>query len=275
MDRLLIFDLKGSIAHFRKFYTSSSSLSYSFPPRTTIVGLIAGLIGREKDSYYEEFGCDNCKIAVSIRKQIRKIMQTVNYIRTKKGSRTEKGEGGDGFDSSSNVIKHFLTKPILKYPTPLELIIPLRLTDEIVYRIYFYHQNNAVIDELSLMVKDGKTKYPLYLGLSEFLANAGFVTDVKKQDIKEYKSEEAIEIVSVCNVEHIRRLEFNDAIGTLQYIEEKMPLEFGSGRNIKRTANFVHEKNQRTIKAQLSIPSIEVTYTDKGQTLKENLTFME
>ena len=266
IDRLLIFDLQGRFAHFRKFYTSSSSLSYSFPPRTTIAGLIAGLLGREKDTYYEEFGDENCKIALSIRKPIRKIMQTVNYIRTKEG---------DGYSTAKGVIKRFIEKQINKYPTPLEVVIPLEFADEIIFRIYFYHQNNDLIDELSLMVKNGKTKYPLYLGLSEFLANAEFIADVKEHNIGEYKSEEVIEVASVCNVEHISEFEFTNDMGTLQYIEEKMPLEFGPEREIRRTANFIHEKNQRAIKARLNIPYIQVTYTDKGQNLKENLTFME
>lgn len=267
LNRLLIFDLKGKMAHFRKFYTSSSSLSYSFPPRTTITGLIAGMLGKERDSYYETFAINNCKVALSIRKPLRKIMQTVNYIRTKKE---------DGYTTSRKVIEHFIERQISKYPTPLELIVPQKLNDEIVYRIYFcYEGNDRIMDELYLMLKNGKTKYPIFLGLSEFVAKAKFIADVSSQNIKEYKPEGAVEIVSVCNSQHISELEFDDGVGALQYIDEKMPLEFGPDRNIKRTASFIHEKNQKAIKARLNIPYIQVIYTDKGQLIKENLTFME
>ena len=267
-DRLLIFDLKGNLAHFRKFYTSSSSLSYSFPPRTTLIGLIAGIIGRERDSYYEEFDIAHCKVALSIRKSIRKIMQTVNYIRTKEG---------DGFTTAQGVIKRFIERQINKYPTPIELVVPARITDEIVYRIYFYHSNNKIMDELVLMLKEGKTNYPVYFGLSEFLANTEFIADIPMQNIKEYKTEEVIDIVSICNSEHITEFDFDniDTNESLQYIEEKMPLEFAAGREIKRTANFIHEKNQKTIKVRLKTSYIEVLYTDKGQSLTENITFME
>ena len=49
---LLVFDISGKFAHFRKYYTNSSSLTYLVPPRTSIYGLIAGILGLERDSYY-------------------------------------------------------------------------------------------------------------------------------------------------------------------------------------------------------------------------------
>jgi len=268
VNRLLIFDLKGSIAHFRKFYTSSSSLSYSFPPRTTIIGLIASILGREKDSYYEEFNIENCKVTLSIRQPIRKIMQTVNYIRTKEE---------DGFSSARGVINSFIKRQINKYPTVIELIIPLRLTGEIIYRIYFHHQNDSLMNDLCLLLKNKKTVFPLFLGLSEFLAHAKLVADVSSHNIKEYRVEQTVEVVSVCNFKNIASLEFNtsDPDEMFQYIEEKMPLEFSAGREIKSTASFIHEKNQKPIRARLNIPSIEVTYSDEKETINEKIIFME
>lgn len=268
MNRLLIFDLKGNIAHFRKFYTSSSSLSYSFPPRTTITGLIAGMLGRARDSYYEEFDTNNCKVAISIRNPIRKVMQTVNYIRTKKE---------DGFTTAKGVIKGFIEKQTNKYPTPIELVVPSRFNDEISYRVYLYHGRPAVMDELYLKLKNGKTIYPMFLGLSEFLAKAEFIADVSLQEIKVYETEKAVDIVSVCNTEYIAELEFDtqDTTGAFQYIDERMPLEFAMGREIKKTANFIHEKNQKAIRAKLKIPYTEVNYTDRGCIKKEIVTFME
>lgn len=62
--KIIIFELWGKFAHFRKFYTNSSSLSYSVPPRTTIEGIIAAILGYERDSYYEKFNPDNLYVAV-------------------------------------------------------------------------------------------------------------------------------------------------------------------------------------------------------------------
>jgi len=35
----LVFDVKGDLGHFRKFYTTSSPLTFSFPPPPTVRGI--------------------------------------------------------------------------------------------------------------------------------------------------------------------------------------------------------------------------------------------
>ncbi|MBC7076121.1 MAG: CRISPR-associated protein Cas5, partial [Syntrophomonadaceae bacterium] len=75
--KVLIFDIKGRFAHFRKIYTNSSSLSYTLPPRTTVMGMIAAILGRERDTYYEEFNSQNMDIAVQKINPTRKIMQSL------------------------------------------------------------------------------------------------------------------------------------------------------------------------------------------------------
>ena len=266
VNRLLIFDLKGSLAHFRKFYTSSSSLSYSFPPRTTLIGIVAAVLGKERDSYYEELDCSACKTGLSIRSPIRKIMQTVNYIRTKEE---------DGFTKTQGVIKSFIRKQINKYPTPIELVAPSKPNDKIAYRVYFYHSNGETMDGVCSMLQNNKSYYPVFLGISEFIANIEFVADVPSKNIIKHKTEDTADIITVCNSEYVTEFEFEQSGESLQYIEEKMPLEFASGRVIKRTASFIHEKNQKSIKARLNIPYLEVSYTYKEQSLKENITFMD
>ena len=191
IDRLLIFDIKGPIAHFRKFYTNSSSLSYSFPPRTTITGLIAGILGREKDTYYEEFSSEKCKVAVSIRKPVRKIMQTVNYIQTKKS------EGGiKAVNLSAGHTQ-----------VPLEIVLPLE-TDDLIYRIYFYHRENTLY-ELKEALEKERFVYPLYLGISEFIAEVKFVDFIEGEKISlSTNSEYPIEVVTVVNIDYIQKGNF-------------------------------------------------------------------
>jgi CRISPR-associated protein Cas5h len=76
---IIIFEISGKFAHFRKFYTNSSSLSYSVPSRTTVEGIIAAILGLERDTYYEKLSLDNCKIAIEKVNKTRKINQSLNY----------------------------------------------------------------------------------------------------------------------------------------------------------------------------------------------------
>ena len=77
---VIAFDIKGKMAHFRKYYSNSSCLSYFIPPRTTIIGIIAGLLGRPRDEYYEEFSLEQCNIGIAVLSSLKKIIYKVNYL---------------------------------------------------------------------------------------------------------------------------------------------------------------------------------------------------
>jgi CRISPR-associated protein Cas5h len=161
-EKLLIFDLKGPMAHFRKYYTNSSSLSYLFPPRTVATGLIAGILGLPSeryakemgDIYYEKFDETKCFVAISIRSKIRRIMQTVNYIRTKSISEVGGSAGGTQI--------------------PLEILLPEKGYD-ITYRIYFYHIDEKVYDNLKDRLEEQRFVFPPYMGITEFLASIDYI----------------------------------------------------------------------------------------------------
>jgi CRISPR-associated protein Cas5h len=148
---ILVFDLKGPLAHFRKFYTNSSSLTYISPPRTVIAGLIAGILGRERDTFFEELDTVHCGIGLSLRTGVRKIMQTVNYIRT---------TDNDGYSSFAGIVRHAVSRKISGYPTPLELVLPVKPHRELTYRIYFSHHDEKVFDELRQRIVNNQYVYP-------------------------------------------------------------------------------------------------------------------
>ena len=266
VDKLLIFDMRGQMAHFRKFYTNSSSLSYSFPPRTTITGLIAGMLGIERDQYYEEFGSEKCKIAISVRTPMRKIMQTVNYVQTKK----DKG----GIKAVNLSAGHT--------QIPLEIVLPLKDSEMLNYRIYFYH-TEGIFNEFKKILETGKFVYPPYLGISEFIAEVeivDFIEKNKKNEIEKFSdSLTPIEIVTAVNTDQIHEggLVFEQKSGeSLQYVKERMPLEFDSERNIKRGASFIYEKNHNRVRLKIKGNYYRISYQDpeRGKTT-ENIVFME
>ena len=64
MDSVLVFDVWGEYGHFRKYYTTTSPLTFAMPPRTALSGLIAGIIGLDKTEYLKYFSKQNAQIAV-------------------------------------------------------------------------------------------------------------------------------------------------------------------------------------------------------------------
>ena len=258
-DKLLIFDIKGPAAHFRKFYTNSSSLSYTFPPRTTVTGLIAGMLGKERDSYYKEFSSERCRVAISVRTPVRKIMQTVNYIRTKSLGELNLSAG---------------------HPqVALAIVLPLQNSEKINYRIYFYHTGKTMY-EIKEILKSGKFVYPPYLGISEFLGEANFIDFIEGKQISRFlDSATPAEIATVVNVAQIskRGLVFEPDSGKiLQYVKERMPLEFNLVRKLKKASSFIYEKNQNKAKLKIKGNYHKISYQDPVEgVITENIVFME
>ena len=79
-SKVVVFDIKSKLAHFRKINSNSSSLTYIVPPRTTILGIIAGILGRERDSYYTDKDFEEMKIGVEPICPHRVMTQTINYL---------------------------------------------------------------------------------------------------------------------------------------------------------------------------------------------------
>ena len=81
--KILTFRLQGKMAHFRRYYSNSSALTYTIPPRTTVIGIVAGLLGYPRDSYYDFFSLDHCRIALTIGSRLKKQMQKMNLLMIK------------------------------------------------------------------------------------------------------------------------------------------------------------------------------------------------
>jgi CRISPR-associated protein Cas5h len=256
MDKILVFDLEGTIAHFRKFYTNSSSLSYAFPPRTVITGLIAGILGYERDTYYDIFSSENCSIALSIRNPVRKLMQTVNYMRTK-DIKEITGSGGHT-------------------QIPIEFVLPQIGQNSLKYRVYFLHKKEEIIENLKEKLKKGSFEYPPYLGLTECPAKVSLI-DGEGEISLIMDLHNPIEIMTVVPIIKIESINFQE--GHRYMKEEKLPVEFDNNRKIKKVSSYIYEQNCKFIKAIIKNDDFKseifhVKYKEKEKDIDEFGIFM-
>lgn len=243
--KLLIFDLVGKMAHFRKIDMNSSSMSYSFPPRTTISGLLAGIIGLERDSYYEVFSTDQCQIAVSVRSPIRKIIQTINYmlINTPNDLNNSKGHT----------------------QIPVEFILPEGGITNLRYRIYFTHKDQEIYQMIKKRIKTNRFVYPPYLGLSELLGQIEWVAEVEGKWIE---SEDPTQIHTIARIKQLKERTLQIS-GETQFYKEYMTRELTNDRTIQEADYYLYEKNQRLISVP-DVPFVQIQY----QNVFENLMFL-
>lgn len=169
----LVFKLQGKMAHFRKYFSNSTALSYHVPPVTTVKGILAGLLGRERDSYYEEFSNKQCKIAVGVDCPLKKITQTVNLLKVEKISDLS----GTGVHSQNNT----------------EWIIPNNIQKDILsYTIVVVHNNTDIMDALFQKIGTLPFGYKSE-GISLALGSAqcqGWIADGRKVNLLECTARE-------------------------------------------------------------------------------------
>jgi len=214
---VLSFHLKGKIGHFRRYYCNSSSLTYSVPPRTTICGILAGVLGMERDSYYEQFSLENCDIAVALRGPIKKQIQTLNLLMVKSNNDLN---GSQEFHSQ----------------TPTELILPANIrTDALHYQVWVHHKETNIMDALHGIL--GKVDYgygSAYIPVSIGTAyNLGWLEYGGKVEGIDRCSEEALEYDSVLPVILLKDLCLDNIPDEgYQFIREELPMEFDKDRRL-------------------------------------------
>lgn len=214
---IISFSLRGKMAHFRKFYSNSSVLSYFIPPRTTLIGIIAGILGYERDSYYEEFSLANCKITVASKMPIKKCMQKLNLLMVKSPR-----------DLNGSAEHHS--------QTATELVIPQDIRKGFLdYQVYFYHNNQDIMVELFNKLTTYSHGYQSS-GISVSLGtayNLGWIDNSCMIEGEERKENQDKYIFSVIPIHKIKNIML-EGLKTTDYrlIKEEIPLEFNKERKI-------------------------------------------
>lgn len=241
---MLIFDIKGKFAHFRKYDTNSSSLTYWMPPRTTLCGLIAAIEGMERDSYYDFFTPEKAQIALRVMSENRKIIQSLNYWKI-----TE--------------VKHFRNP---KEPTqiPFEVLTNIR---QIAYRVYFQHNDKAFMERIRQKIADSASYYAPYLGAAPFQCQIQLVEYLECKDVN---SSERIPVSTVVKVDGIEdgTVEFDQP--GIRLSRERMPRFFSDERYLKEAASYLVELGGNPLTMKYNGAVKEIVYNN----YKEYITFM-
>jgi len=217
MNKIIVFEVSGEYAHFRKHYTTSSPLTFSFPPRTTICGLIAAIIGLDKDNYLDHFSKEEANIALCIKKPITKIRFAENLIDTKTA--------------------YMMSKIVNRTQIRFEFI------KEPLYRIYLSHKDEIIYSKILEMLQNKKCVYTPCLGLSEHIANVEFIGEMEQ---KQLTAKDFTHINSVVPFSENKQIKINYEIDK-EYFTETMPNEMDSTREVKEYLKIIFERTGSTI----------------------------
>lgn len=206
---IISFDIVGKFAHFRRFYSNSTALSFTIPPRTSLIGIIAAFVGRGKNDYYVDFCSENILIGLDVRSNLKKSFHRLNLLSIKS---PEDFRGANG-----------------RTQVPFEVITGENLRkDEVAYRIFVSHteKGKKIFDTIKESFLNQEQKYNVSFGLANFSAS---IQNVKIWDDSKFEemnvTGESIEFHSVTNTEDVSELLIAKEV--YSFIEEDLfPADF-------------------------------------------------
>jgi len=213
---ILQFDISGKFAHFRKYYANNTAMSFSIPPRTTLMGILAAMLGLPKDSYYEQLSSDKIRTGIAVKTPIKKTFHRLNLLSIK-----SKGDLKKSFDSDFRGING-------RIQTPFEVVSGYNIqTDELVYRVFVacFDAGKDTFENIKSHLQHQKAYFPTTLGTAQFLASIGNVR--LHRDTKECNAQnEWIDFYSAVLTDSVSEIAFEKDDWQNFVEEELMPADF-------------------------------------------------
>lgn len=160
-ETCLSFTVSGPWGHFRRIEGNIVKQTYRVIPRTTVAGLIAAILGIERDGYYDLFAPGESLVAIEPTSELRTIKLPMNTLST-----------ADEHLASLNP----RGKLSIKLPDPskprqqhnYEVLV------EPAYRIDVWLSDDERYEQLRSLLESGESYYVPSLGLSEYLATVDY-----------------------------------------------------------------------------------------------------
>lgn len=196
-DKVLVFDISGDYAHFRKFNTTTSPLTYCLPSRPTLAGLLGAVLGVEREigpndypagvvPVNELFHPERCALAIRLIHPVNKSRIGFNLINTKNSFFNISPKAG-----RTQIEYEFLKDPL--------------------FRVYLYHDQPKIMEELTERIRDNRPYFSPYFGLAQLAAQFS------------YRGTKSCELRSATGYVRI------DSAVNLSALTGKNPIRFGEG----------------------------------------------
>jgi len=206
---VLVFDVTADLAMFRKPYTTTSLVSFPFPPPTAVAGLVGAIIGLNhgaangswRAEFWRQLG--GTQIALGFNREPLPMTTTINMIKFK--------------TPSGDMSEHIQAKhQLLKRPS---------------YRIYL--RGGTIYDELKKRLAKGEFVYTPYLGVAWALADVVYAGEFNEVEVEE----EATWLTTILPVYGGAQVDVQRS-GAIH--REVVPYRLDEERCLKKTINVVY-----------------------------------
>lgn len=211
---VLVFDIWSDYAHYRKIETTTSPLTYSIPTGTALAGMLAAILGLDRDSYYETFSPKNTRFGIRILNPLKKTRINITMLDTSRG---------------------FCLRDIGENPRTL---IPHEFMKDPKYRIYVWMRDNNLRTKLQKCLQEHKCHYTLCLGTAYLIADFMYVNEYNLK-----RTDEEL-------VQSVARMDNGNLLmePCKQYYIERIPVYMDRYRVVQDYAETVYEVERKPVK---------------------------
>ncbi|WP_394906756.1 CRISPR-associated protein Cas5 [uncultured Mesonia sp.] len=263
---ILSFKISGKMAHFRKYFANNTAFSFSIPPRTTLMGIVAAAMGWSKDSYYEKLSSENIQFGIRVVSPLKKSFHRLNFLSikstgdmAKKWSSDFRGEGG-------------------RIQTPFEIVSAWDIAkDNVVYQV-FLKANKGGEDTFNSIKNQFLEKEPVYnisLGTANFSAQLSDIDLIKNDKVEKKESSDYILMDSALPVDNVEDLKFEkEEYTNYNFVEEDMlPSDFkaNGNREVRKMNKLLFSTTENPLRVKLK----NSYYHILGRSQNLNIQFME
>jgi len=251
---IISIDISGKFAHFRKFYVNNTALSYSIPPRTTIMGMLASIQGKDRDSYYNEMASNKIRIGVRILCPIKKTFHKINLLLVESVTDLRGHKG--------------------RTQVPFEVVSGINpKTDFVKYRIYisYYDEAKPQFEALKKILQQRDFTYNLTLGTANFSAFVEAV-NIHQAIEKNANSKEVLMLHSAVCTDDVNEVKI-DTDSKLLIEEELLPSDFKADENreLSKIQRVIYSIDNQPIPVILKSKYYVLSEFEQA----ENITFIE
>ena len=219
-DTVLVFDVWSDYAHYRKIETTTSPLTYSIPTGTALMGMIAAMMGFERDSYYDTLAPSKMKFAIKVLSNpLKKIRINMAIL-----------------DTSNSVFP----RSVGKIP---RMLIPYEFIHQPKFRVYIWLKDEILRAKFKQLLIEHKSYYTPTLGTANMMANFSFVDEYKLE-----KSDNEF-VTSIARMDKGQLKIESDS----RYIIEKIPIYMNHDRVVQEYAEIIYEITGKHVKMTDSI----------------------
>lgn len=225
-DRCLSLTVRSAWGHFKRVGRSVTKQTYRIPPRTTVAGLLAAIVGSDRDSYYDVFAADTSAIAITALSDLR----TVNIPTTGLGTDPDQSVTRTAGSRRSYALTYQDTGGDRQLHAYEVLADPA-------YRIDVAIEDEDYYETLRDHLVSGTSHYPPSLGKSEYLCSIEDVeVDVAPSSIEQRDQYDVDSVVPISLSETVPQSRVTYRIERSPAVMEATP----GGRRTTRFDDYVH-----------------------------------